>query len=105
MGRRKKSKERRGQPSAVKRLNRALRNLTQKEILPMFAKTGRKGIWDQYKIGGLKLAEAEYKLLIAQLPIAQTMYHLKREEAEAIKESLGSLMRQLREKATSYKNN
>jgi len=105
MGRRKKSKERRGKSSAVKLWNRTFRNLTQREILPMFVKTGREGIWEHYKRGGLELAEAEYKLLIAQLPVAQEMYHLKKAEAEAIKESLDSLMRQLREKATRHKWN
>lgn len=105
MGRRRRPKEKRGQPRIKPKLDRMFRDMAIRETIPRCVKYARASLLEHYRRGGLKLAEEQYRQLIAEMPLLKFNWALAGADEKAILDNLKSLMKQLRKKATRHLNN
>lgn len=105
MARRRRPKEKRGQPRITPKFNRLLRDMATRDAIPRCSRYARTSLLEHYKRGGLKLAEEQYKQLIAEMPLLKFNWALADAEEKAILDNLDSFMKQLRKKATRHLNN
>jgi len=98
MGRKKRPIEKRGQPRIGPAFDRLFRDINQKTLVPEGVREARRSIMQQYRAGGLELAEQQFEIIMATLPLIKEMSNLSEGEIAGINSNLVSFMEKLRDR-------